>query len=68
MNSALPGFREDLYYQLAVLTINTPTLRHQPSDIPILIKHFLDRAQKKLRRSQKHKIEVHAMAILSTYD
>jgi transcriptional regulator with PAS, ATPase and Fis domain len=65
---ALGRFREDLYYHLAVLTINTPTLRHHPSDIPILVQHFLDPVQKKLKRSRKHRIEDRAMALLSTYD
>lgn len=35
-------FREDLYYRLAVITINTPTLRSRKEDIPVLIKHFFD--------------------------
>jgi len=60
-------FRSDLFYRIAVLTINTPALRSRPSDIPILIQYFLDQAQKKLTRSQKHKIEDHAIAMLSTY-
>ena len=60
-------FRSDLFYRIAVLTINTPALRSRPSDIPILIQYFLDQAQKKLPRSQKHKIEDHAISMLSTY-
>jgi transcriptional regulator with PAS, ATPase and Fis domain len=60
-------FRADLFYRIAVLIINTPALRSRPSDIPILIEYFLDQAQKKLPRSQKHKIEDHAISMLSTY-
>jgi transcriptional regulator with PAS, ATPase and Fis domain len=60
-------FRSDLFYRIAVLTINTPALRSRPSDIPFLIQHFLDQAQKTLTRSQKHKFEDHAIAMLSTY-
>jgi transcriptional regulator with PAS, ATPase and Fis domain len=60
-------FRADLFYRIAVLTINTPALRSRPSDIPILIQYFLDQAQKTLTRSQKHKIEDHAISMLSTY-
>ena len=35
-------FREDLYYRLAVITINTPPLRQRKEDLPVLIKYFLD--------------------------
>lgn len=33
-------FREDLYYRLAVVGIESPSLRDRPSDIAILAKHF----------------------------
>ena len=60
-------FRDDLYYRIAVLTINTPPLRKRPSDIPILIEHFLADAQKRIRRSRQHKIDQDAITALSTY-
>jgi len=34
-------FREDLYYRLKVITIQTPSLRQRREDIPILANHFL---------------------------
>jgi len=34
-------FREDLYYRLKVVRIQTPPLRDIPRDIPIIAKHFL---------------------------
>ena len=36
-------FREDLYYRLSVVRIQTPTLREIPEDIPILANHFLQK-------------------------
>jgi len=38
------SFREDLYYRLAVITINTPPLRDRKSDIPSLTVYFLSEA------------------------
>ena len=38
------SFREDLYYRLAVITINTPPLRDRKADIPSLIVYFLSEA------------------------
>ena len=36
-------FREDLFYRINVVTINLPALRERKTDIPILIRHFIDK-------------------------
>ena len=46
-------FRQDLYYRLNVITLEMPALRERPSDVPLLVDHFV----KKYARENDKEIE-----------
>lgn len=60
-------FRQDLFYRLAVLTIQIPPLRERVSDIRCLTEYFLSEANSKLSGATQFRIEDEAIAALARY-
>jgi len=60
-------FRQDLFYRLAVMPIQLPSLREKSSDIPLLVEHFLDKFSADTGKSVKE-IVPEALEMLMHYD
>jgi two-component system response regulator HydG len=45
-------FRQDLFYRLNMFPIELPPLRRRPADIPVLARHFLQRAARNLGKPE----------------
>ncbi len=60
-------FREDLFYRIAVLAINTPPLRARTSDIPLLTQYFQHQAEQKIKSAMPRKVEDDAVDALLNY-
>ncbi len=60
------GFREDLYYRLAVIPIEMPPLRDRTEDIPLLVSHFLTKNATQTKTEPK-KIDPKAVDLLTRY-
>ncbi|HEY3130408.1 MAG TPA: sigma 54-interacting transcriptional regulator [Acidobacteriota bacterium] len=59
-------FREDLYYRLNVVPIVMPPLRERRNDIPLLVKHFIQRFNRQTKKSIQN-VSAEALEVLMDY-
>jgi two-component system, NtrC family, response regulator GlrR len=59
-------FREDLYYEIAVLSIEVPPLGRRREDIPLLVSHFLEQVTEASGTAKIYSAD--AVELLSTTD
>ena len=60
-------FREDLFYRLSVIPIHLPALRERRDDIPLLVRHFLEKFRKAMDKPIRG-ISPEAMHRLESYE
>ena len=60
-------FREDLFYRLAMVELNTPGLADRREDLPLLIRHFLKRFSEQFAKPI-HGLTHRAQIVLTRHD
>jgi DNA-binding NtrC family response regulator len=61
-------FRRDLYYRLNVVAIRVPPLRERKDDVPLLVRHFLEKRSTRGAGRRVGGIVPEAMHLLQRYD
>ena len=56
-------FREDLYYRLNVVPVNLPGLRDREADVPLLVRHFIE----KLGGGRNYTVKTDVLEAMSGY-
>src|SRR5262249_32929420 len=59
-------FRSDLYYRLHVFPLTVPPLRERRGDIPLIVRHFLDKFAKQMHRTIET-VPARTMELISSY-
>jgi two-component system response regulator AtoC len=59
-------FREDLFYRLAVLTVDMPPLRDRGGDLEQLVEHFIERFNREFHK-RVHEVAPDALKALDRY-